>query len=126
MTSHDNVTDIVERLGWHHEHPVTGALVLRNHDGPEAADTIATLRKQLENARSEALEEAAKVCDEWGENSPHNSRAKAIRAECDDFKKRVEAFSQKHLGKATDYKIRNDELAAMPLVSIHDLRSLKP
>jgi len=56
MTSHDNVTDIVERLGWHHEHPVTGALVLRNHDGPEAASTIATLRKQLENAREEAKE----------------------------------------------------------------------
>lgn len=81
--------DIVERLGWHHEHPVTGELVLRNHDGPEAANeiaslraniavkadwiekttndmavqdaTLATLRKELENVRSEALEEAA-VC----------------------------------------------------------------
>ena len=53
MTSHDNVTDIVERpnneLGW----GIGPAMLCQ-----EAAQVIATLRKQLENAR-EALEPSA-------------------------------------------------------------------
>ena len=59
-TSHDNVTDIERRLR---------KLSMRDSNPAfytdlektafDAASTIATLRKQLENARSEALEEAA-------------------------------------------------------------------
>ena len=41
------MTDIVERLGYHHEHPVHGAMVLRNPDGPEAAAEIERLRAAL-------------------------------------------------------------------------------
>ena len=58
--THDNVTDIVERLnnelGW----GIGPAMLCQ-----EAAQVITTLRKQLENARSEALEEAATLADEW-------------------------------------------------------------
>jgi hypothetical protein len=74
MTSHDNVTDIEQATL--NECGCCGQM----HVVGWSDEYVATLRKQLENARSEALEEAAKVCDEWGENSPHNSRAKAIRA----------------------------------------------
>lgn len=31
---------LVERLGWHHEHPVTGKMELVNPDGPEAVAEI--------------------------------------------------------------------------------------
>ena len=58
--THDNATDIVERLnnelGW----GIGPAMLCQ-----EAAQVITTLRKQLENARSEALEEAATLADEW-------------------------------------------------------------
>ena len=61
MTSHDNVTDIVERLMESCPHPRTGAPLFVNPDGPAVVAIIeaqqadlATLRKQLENAR-EAL-----------------------------------------------------------------------
>ena len=64
--THDNVTDIVERLDElaglcdRHVIPHAGhAAICR-----QAADTIATLRKQLENARAEALEQAARVAEE--------------------------------------------------------------
>lgn len=43
-----NDKTLVERLGWHHEHPVTGQLVLRNPDGPDAATRIEAL--EIENA----------------------------------------------------------------------------
>lgn len=54
--THDNVTDIVEKLRMADavNFPFRTKVMV-----DEAADTIATLRKQLENARSEALEEAA-------------------------------------------------------------------
>ena len=83
MTSHDNVTDIVERLRALTKTRNGRGLDpsqyhLTNPDGPEAADTIATLHKQLENARSEALEEAACIADSWGVGHPHIS--KQIRA----------------------------------------------
>ena len=42
------MTDIVERLGYHREHPVTGQLVLANPDGPDAASTITALREEVE------------------------------------------------------------------------------
>ena len=80
MTSHDNVTDIETRLRRKHQAmPAQGSaslgtdglgntvstsyitddgMRLVNPDGPEAAELIATLRKQLENAR-EALEPSA-------------------------------------------------------------------
>lgn len=56
MTSHDNVTDIVERLvAEKYESDEHGIWAIpRNPEGREAAQVIATLRKQLENAR-EAL-----------------------------------------------------------------------
>ena len=79
MTSHDNVTDIVERLSYLHVWPqsigstyadtVTARQIERLYDvgnvATEAAEEIISLRKQLENARSEALEEAATLADEW-------------------------------------------------------------
>lgn len=69
--------DIVERLGYLHVWPqsiadthadtLTPRQIERLYDvgnvAADAADTIASLRKQLENARSEALEEAAKVAE---------------------------------------------------------------
>ena len=48
MTSHDNVTDIVERL---RKADAVNFPMRTQDDCHEAADTIATLRKQLENAR---------------------------------------------------------------------------
>lgn len=58
--THDNVTDIVERL---RSYPAgdgdtlaAGYVCMMMED---AANEIISLRKQLENARSEALEEAA-------------------------------------------------------------------
>ena len=74
----------------------------------------------IREALNYALEDRASYREAW--SGVRDDEGKAVQADCDDLKKRVEAFSQKHLGKATDYKIRNDELAAMPLVSIHDLR----
>ena len=66
--THDNVTDIVERLRRKTINSAKGdswSVRLRNPDGPAAADIIeaqqadlATLRKQLENAR-EALDQIA-------------------------------------------------------------------
>jgi len=62
--THDNVTDIVGRLrgygkdqhSWRSQAEREAAALI------EAQQTeLATLRKQLENARSEALEEAAKA-----------------------------------------------------------------
>ncbi len=60
MTSHDNVTDIVERLRTVFPKLTSGIKPIAFYSQDtvellgEAADTIATLRKQLENAR-EAL-----------------------------------------------------------------------
>ena len=48
MTENDT---LVERLSYHHEDQVTGKLVLRNPDGPEAATRIAELERQLAEAR---------------------------------------------------------------------------
>ena len=70
LTSHDNVTDIVERLRALHVWPQfvadehadvilprqLKALYDVGHVAHEAADTIATLRKQLENAREVIIE----------------------------------------------------------------------
>lgn len=81
--THDNVTDI-ERIIWR--------IGLRSHNGadldrlvvavPELLTNLATLRKQLENARSEALEEAATVVDQCNREGPYNAigAAKRIRA----------------------------------------------
>jgi hypothetical protein len=55
-----NQQPLVERLGWHSEHPVTGKLVLTNPDGPEAADTITRLtaeRDALRGAITDAIAE---------------------------------------------------------------------
>ena len=41
------MSDIVEKLRWHREHPVTGQMVLANLDGPEAAAEIERLRAAL-------------------------------------------------------------------------------
>ena len=38
---------LVERLGYHHEHPVSGKMVLINPDGPKAADAITSLSQRL-------------------------------------------------------------------------------
>lgn len=46
------MSDIVDRLGYHHEHPVHGTLVLRNPDGPEAATAITSLRAEVERLRA--------------------------------------------------------------------------
>jgi hypothetical protein len=46
------LSDIVERLGYHREHQVTGRLVLANPDGPEAADEIVRLRAERDEQRS--------------------------------------------------------------------------
>ena len=35
--------ELVKRLGYHHEHPVTGKMVLINPDGPKAATAISEL-----------------------------------------------------------------------------------
>ena len=68
MTSHDNVTDIENEMRLDakafRENTVYDGdgdpirLIANAERMEQAADTIATLRKQLENARSEALEEA--------------------------------------------------------------------
>ena len=39
--------DLVERLGYHHEHPVSGKMVLINPDGPKAADALTSLSQRL-------------------------------------------------------------------------------
>ncbi len=49
----DTAQTLVERLGFHHEHPVTGKLVLRNPDGPEAADLITRLTAEVERLTRE-------------------------------------------------------------------------
>lgn len=43
--TNEEITALVERLGWHHEHPVTGKLVLKNPDGPEAASALTELQR---------------------------------------------------------------------------------
>ncbi len=73
----------------------------------------------IREALNFALEDRASYRDAWAGLA--DSEAKKVRADCDDFKKRAEAFSQKHFSKPTDYKIRNDEFDAMPLVSINDV-----
>lgn len=69
------MTDIVERLGYHREHPATGQLVLANPDGPEAAATITALREE----RSQARKTAAGVL--YGEgNDPGHPLPEMIQA----------------------------------------------
>lgn len=48
---------LVERLGWHHEHPVTGKMVLVNPDGPEAAAEIDMLRNLVDERTNDAAKE---------------------------------------------------------------------
>lgn len=70
MTTHDNVTDIVEALHRHAFDDCGGfAGIIDNHVATEAADTIATLRKQLENAR-----EALAIRDKSTEPCPADKR----------------------------------------------------
>ena len=75
MTSHDNVTDIVARLReMAPSRPpdlIWGERSTRDlsNDIREAADTIEALLKQLENARDDALEEAANVADDHAFNA---------------------------------------------------------
>lgn len=57
------MSDIVERLRRHIPRPIDGAL----GDLHEAADLIVSLRGELAKARKAALEEAAKVADEFSE-----------------------------------------------------------
>lgn len=42
-----DVAELVERLGWHHEHPITGKLILINPDGPEAAAKLTELAAEV-------------------------------------------------------------------------------
>jgi hypothetical protein len=43
-----DVEDLISRLGYHSEHPVTGKLVLTNPDGPEAASALSSLSLRVE------------------------------------------------------------------------------
>lgn len=59
MTDID-VPGLVEELGWHHEHPVTGKMVLINPDGPRIAAALQAQAQQIadltaENARLREL-----------------------------------------------------------------------
>lgn len=47
----EEVAKMVEILGWHREHPVTGKLVLTNPDGPAAADLLARVAAERDEAR---------------------------------------------------------------------------
>ena len=40
---------------------------------------------------------------------------------CENFIERAEAFSLKHFGKPSDFKLSNDRFSAMPTVSIFEL-----
>ena len=64
MADPETMPDVVERLGWHHEHPVTGKMVLRNPDGPEAAAAITRLRTELASERERA-EKAEEFAGAW-------------------------------------------------------------
>ena len=46
-----DVAALVERLGYHSEHPVTGKLVLTNPDGPDAASAIKAQAAEIERLR---------------------------------------------------------------------------
>ena len=89
MTSHDNVTDIVPRATaeWEGIHFTDCEVEVEQYEWARKyarplLTEVATLRKQLENARSEALEEAAKVVDQCNREGPYNAigAAKRIRA----------------------------------------------
>ena len=47
------VDDLVARLGSHHEHPVTGKMVLINPDGPAAADRIEAQAAEIARLRED-------------------------------------------------------------------------
>jgi len=46
------MSDIMERLHFYSEHPMTGKMVLTNPDGPDAADEIERLRAENERLRA--------------------------------------------------------------------------
>lgn len=65
---------LVERLGWHSECPATGKLRLTNPDGPDAANAITALTRQLaeRDAEMKRLREALRnlherIADAWPE-----------------------------------------------------------
>lgn len=62
----DRAGEVLERLRWHREHPVTGKLVYANEDGPDAADLITALLTANAVLRAER--------DEARENSDSNFR----------------------------------------------------
>jgi len=77
------MSDIVERLGYHHEHPVHGRLVLINPDGPKAAAEINRLTAEV--AEYEAMFDAAWEADMrgvqmWREAHPGNDMVLPDRA----------------------------------------------
>jgi len=48
-----NQSALLERLGYHSEHPVTGKLELTNPDGPEAAALIRSMQERIERLEGE-------------------------------------------------------------------------
>ena len=84
----DNVTDIVARLReMAPSRPpdlIWGERSTRDlsNDIREAADTIEALLKQLENARDDALEEAANVADDHAFNAWHIADAEGQNSAC--------------------------------------------
>lgn len=73
----------------------------------------------IREALNYALEDRSSYRDAW--RHVRDEEGKQVRADCDDFKNRVEAFSKKHLGKATDYQLKNDRIAASPFVSLSEV-----
>lgn len=73
----------------------------------------------IREALNHAVEERDSYRDSVAGSNDESDIASAKR--CDDFIRRAEAFSQKHFGKATDVRIANDRLAALPSVSIFTL-----
>lgn len=47
----DEYCAVIERLGWHQEHPMTGKLVLINPDGPKAAAALSAMLEERDKAR---------------------------------------------------------------------------
>lgn len=73
--------DIVERLRLDAERQVAWhSNYARAQQANEAAETIASLRKQLEDARSEALEEAAECAERYPSPMDDLPMALAIRS----------------------------------------------
>ena len=105
---------LVERLGWHREHPVTGKMVLINPDGPEAATRIRELEAERDAVLRNIPMDYLQRHDAAGATGPTSALnlAAAMKAYAEDRWKIIDRLS------AAEAQCRKLEEALLDCVSL--------